>query len=482
MEKVFDTKVQELKYEVLKEIIRCAYEGDMSGVYTDIPKKIVPGPKASMRCCIYKERAILQERIKLALGGDKTNPNIVEVIDIACDECPIDGIFVTPACRGCIVHRCQNVCPRGAITIVDKKAVVDKEKCIECGKCTQACPYGAIIKQHRPCVVSCKVGAISMDENKKACIDNDKCVACGACVYQCPFGAISDKSLVLDTIDILKKSENNTKYKVYALIAPAIVSQFKYARIEQVVTGIKQLGFHQVVEAALGADITLWHEANEFKEKGMLTTSCCPSFVMFIEKNFPTLAKYISHNPSPMVEAAKLIKASDPTAKIVFIGPCTSKKLEFRMEKTGGAVDNVMSFEELQAFFDAREVDIASLGDTPLDNASFYGRIFAKCGGIAQGIKEVGTDMGIEDIRPVYMNGLEECKAELTKLKFNKSVYNFFEGMACDGGCLNGALCLNHGPKNVQDVDRYGREAKEKTIENSVKLYKLYEGDKEDKD
>ena len=175
-----------------------------------------------------------------------------------------------------------------------------------------------------------------MDENKKACIDNDKCVACGACVYQCPFGAISDKSLVLDTIDILKKSENNTKYKVYALIAPAIVSQFKYARIEQVVTGIKKLGFHQVVEAALGADITLWHEANEFKEKGLLTTSCCPSFVMFIEKNFPTLAKYISHNPSPMVEAAKLIKASDPTAKIVFIGPCTSKKLEFRMEKTGG--------------------------------------------------------------------------------------------------------------------------------------------------
>ena len=191
MEKVFDTKVQELKYEVLKEIIKCAYDGDMSGVYTDIPKKIVPGPKASMRCCIYKERAILQERIKLALGGDKNNPNIVEVIDIACDECPIDGIFVTPACRGCIVHRCQNVCPRGAITIVDKKAVVDKEKCIECGKCTQACPYGAIIRQHRPCVVSCKVGAISMDENKKACIDNDKCVACGACVYQCPFGAIS---------------------------------------------------------------------------------------------------------------------------------------------------------------------------------------------------------------------------------------------------------------------------------------------------
>lgn len=476
MEKVFDTKVQELKYEVLKEIIKCAYAEDMSGVYTDIPKKIVPGPKASMRCCIYKERAILQERIKLALGGDKTNPNVVEVIDIACDECPIDGIFVTPACRGCIVHRCQNVCPKDAITIVDHRAVVDKSKCIECGKCTQACPYGAIIKQQRPCVASCKVGAISMNDDKKALIDNDKCIACGACVYQCPFGAISDKSLVLDVIDILKKSDNNKNYNVYAVIAPAIVSQFKYARIEQAVTGIKKLGFHQVVEAALGADITLYHEANEFKEKGLLTTSCCPSFVMFIEKNFPTLTKYISHNPSPMVEAAKLIKASDPTAKVIFIGPCTSKKLEYRLPKTEGAIDCVLSFEELQAFFDAREVDITSLEDTPLDNASFYGRIFAKSGGIAQGVKDIGSAYGVEGVNPVYMSGIEACKAELTKLKFNKSVYNFFEGMACDGGCINGALCLSHGPKNALDVDRYGNEAKEKTIENSVKLYHLTTG------
>ena len=473
MEKVFDTKVQELKYEVLKEIIKCAYDGDMSGVYTDIPKKIVPGPKASMRCCIYKERAILQERIKLALGGDKNNPNIVEVIDIACDECPIDGIFVTPACRGCIVHRCQNVCPRGAITIVDKKAVVDKEKCIECGKCTQACPYGAIIRQHRPCVVSCKVGAISMDENKKACIDNDKCVACGACVYQCPFGAISDKSLVLDTIDILKKSENNTKYKVYALIAPAIVSQFKYARIEQVVTGIKKLGFHQVVEAALGADITLYHEANEWKEKGLMTTSCCPSFVKYIEKYFPDMVNLISHSVSPMVETAKLIKKVDSTAKTVFIGPCVSKKGEYKLDKAKDWIDCVISFEELQAFLDARDINVTVLGETALDNASFYGRIFAKSGGIAQGMADVAKAMGIEGVRPVKMDGLEQCKIGLTKQKFGRGDGNFYEGMACVGGCLNGPLCLTHGPKNVQDVDRYGEEAKEKDIFNSVKLYEL---------
>lgn len=474
--RIFDTAVQKLKYDVLKAIIRNEYEHCYDNIYIDIPKEISPGPKATMRCCIFKERAIVQERIKLALGGDKNNPNVVEVIDIACDECPIGGIFVTPACRGCIVHRCQEVCPRDAIQIIDHKAVVDKSKCIECGKCTQACPYGAIIHQKRPCVSSCKVKAITVGEDRKAVIDNKKCIACGACVYQCPFGAIVDKSMIMESIAILKDAEMKGTH-VYAVIAPSIVSQFKYAKIEQVVTGIRKLGFHQVVEAALGADITLYHEAEEWKEKGILTTSCCPSFVMFVEKNFPELAKYVSHSVSPMVEAAMLIKRTDPEGKVIFIGPCASKKLEYKLPKTQGAIDSVLSFEELQAFLDARNIDVGSLEETSLDNASFYGRIFAKSGGIAQGIAEVAKEMGVEGVKPIAMNGIDECRAALTKLKFNKATENFFEGMACDGGCLNGALCLNHGPKNVVDVDKYGASAKEKTIENSVKLYKLSIGE-----
>lgn len=474
--RIFDTAVQKLKYDVLKAIIRNEYEHCYDNIYIDIPKEISPGPKATMRCCIFKERAIVQERIKLALGGDKNNPNVVEVIDIACDECPIGGIFVTPACRGCIVHRCQEVCPRDAIQIIDHKAVVDKSKCVECGKCTQACPYGAIIHQKRPCVSSCKVKAITVGEDKKAVIDNKKCIACGACVYQCPFGAIVDKSMIMESIAILKDAEMKGTH-VYAVIAPSIVSQFKYAKIEQVVTGIRKLGFHQVVEAALGADITLYHEAEEWKEKGILTTSCCPSFVMFVEKNFPELAKYVSHSVSPMVEAAMLIKRTDPEGKVIFIGPCASKKLEYKLPKTQGAIDSVLSFEELQAFLDARNIDVGSLEETSLDNASFYGRIFAKSGGITQGIADVAKEMGVEGVKPIAMNGIDECRAALTKLKFNKATENFFEGMACDGGCLNGALCLNHGPKNVVDVDKYGASAKEKTIDNSVKLYKLSLGE-----
>ena len=472
-QKVFDTNVQEIKYNVLKEVIRRAYEGGLEEAYLEIPKIISPGPKAEFRCCIYKERAIVQEQIRMAMGGNRENPNVIEVIETACDECPIQGIYVTPACRGCIVHSCKEVCPRDAITIVDKKAVVDREKCIECEKCTKACPYSAIIAQHRPCMVSCKAKALSIDGNRKARIDNGKCISCGACVYKCPFGAIQDKSLVLDIIDILKKSEENTKYRVYAVIAPAIVSQCRFGRPTQVVTAIRKLGFHQVVEAALGADITLWKEVGEWKEKGIMTTSCCPSFVAFIEQNFPELAKYISHSVSPMVETARLIKHSDPDAKVVFIGPCSSKKMEYRLEKTGGAIDSVMSFEELQAFVDARGIDTTVQEDTELNNGSFYGRIFAKSGGIAQGVRDVAASLGVEGIVPVAMNGIEECRAQLMRLKMDKATANFFEGMACDGGCLNGPLCITHSPRNVVDVEQYGNQAQEKTIINSVKLYQM---------
>ncbi len=470
--RLFDTAVQELKYKVIKELIQAYDCGLDNNIYHDIPIKIMPGPKASLRCCVYKERAILQERLKLAMGGDPENPNVVEVIDIACDECPVDGIFVTPACRGCISHRCAEVCPKNAITIVDKHAVVDKEKCIECGKCTQACPYNAIILQKRPCVASCKASAIKVNADKKAEIDNNKCVGCGACVYQCPFGAISDKSYILQALDILKNSENNGKYKVYALIAPAIVAQFNYAKIEQVVTGMKQLGFFDVVETALGADMTLSAEAEELGERGTLTSSCCPSFVRYVQINFPELAQYVSSTPSPMVMAGRLIKAMDPSAKVIFVGPCTSKKFEFKQEQAKDYIDCVLSFEELQAFLDARNIDVSTLPETSLDNASYYGRIFARSGGLSEGVATLAKKHGFE-AKPVAMSGLDECRKQLLMLKVGKSPFNFFEGMACEGGCVNGALCLHHGPKSLTDVNRYGEQAKEKTVENTVKLFEM---------
>jgi len=473
-ERTFDTHVQGLKYKAIRELIKAYDEGRLDTAYIDIPKIAIKGPKAELRCCIYKERAIFQERLGVINAGmDKSTKCAVQVLDIACDECPADGMLVTQACRGCLSHRCKEVCPKDAITIVDKRCVIDKSKCIQCGRCQAACPYGAILKQVRPCVSGCKVNAISIDpETEKAVVDEDKCISCGACVRNCPFGAIQDRSQILKTVQMLKDSDNGKNFKVYAIVAPSIVSQFKkYAGVEQVVTGIKQLGFHAVVEAAFGADVCLQHEAHEWQEKGVLTTSCCPAFVNFIEKNFPDLKKYVSSSLSPMMETARTLKKGDPDCKCVFIGPCAAKKMEVNWDKTQGLVETAISFEELQAFFDARAVDVANLQPTNLDDASFYGRIFAKSGGIRQGLVEVASKSGIEGLNPIAMNGIAECKVALLKLRAGKALENFFEGMSCEGGCINGPLCLHQGAGNAVSVDNYGKQASRTTIDESVRQW-----------
>ena len=463
----FDTKVQHLKYKVLREVAREAWNGTLTQNLLDIPKTIVPGNEPTMRCCVYKERAILGERVKIAMGGDKNNPNVIEVIEIACDECPMGGYDVTEACRGCLAHRCEDVCRRGAITFdSQQKAHIDKTKCVECGQCAKVCPYSAIMNFTRPCVKSCKVNAISMTETKAACIDNSKCISCGACVYQCPFGAITDKSFILDAIEMLKNKE-----KVYAVIAPSISSQFTYAKLGQVISGIKALGFHSVVEAALGADMVAYAESGELAEKGFLTSSCCPAFVSYVKGQFPQLADNISHNLSPAATISKYIKETDPNSKIVFIGPCTAKKMEYQKEEVRPYIDCVITFEELQALFDSRDLEINDMEEGVLDNASYYGRIFARCGGLADAVAEGLKERGITDfdLKAVSCDGIEECRMALLKKSKNVLDANFIEGMACVGGCIGGAGCLTHGEKNKAEVDKYGKEAYEKTISDAIR-------------
>ena len=470
----FDTKVQYLKYKVLREVARQAWQDTLLENVLDIPKIIVPGKQPTMRCCVYKERAILAERVKLAMGGSADNPNVIEVIDIACDECPVGGYEVTNACRGCLAHRCEDVCRRGAISFDENHvAHIDKTKCVECGQCAKVCPYTAIVSRKRPCQNACKVKAISMNEEKAAAIDNGKCIACGACVYQCPFGAIMDKSYMLNVIDLLRKSEQGRSYKLYAIVAPSISSQFNYAKLGQVISGLKALGFHTVVEAALGADMVAEAESRELAEKGFLTSSCCPAFVTYIRQSFPQLLPMVSHNLSPMAAIARFIKETTPDAKTIFIGPCTAKKAEAQLDTVKPYIDAVLTFEELQALFDSRDLDITTLPEDVLDNASYFGRIFARSGGlsdaVAEGLKEQRIDF---DLKPCVCDGIEACRMALLKKSKNALDANFIEGMACLGGCIGGAGCLTHGEKNKAEVDKYGREAYEKTIADATSVLK----------
>ena len=374
------------------------------------------------------------------------------------------GIRTTVFFKGCNMHCawCHN--PESQRHEVE--LMYYHERCVDCGACARVCPYSAIVDRKRPCENACKIKAITMNENKAAAIDNDTCISCGACVYQCPFGAITDKSYILNVIDMIKKSEDNRKYHVYAVIAPSISSQFTYARLGQVVTGLKQLGFYAVAEAALGADMVADAESRELVEKGFLTSSCCPGFVSYIEKAFPEMKPYISHNLSPMATIARYLKERDETAKVVFIGPCTAKKGEAQKPEVRPYVDAAMTFEELQALFDSREIDITTLEEGVLEEASYFGRIFARCGGlaeaVAQGIREHGsTDF---ELKATSCDGIEQCRIALLKKSKNLLDANFIEGMACTGG----AGCLTHGPRSRAEVDKYGMEANDKTISEAL--------------
>lgn len=465
----FDTKVQYVKYKVLREVAKQAWNDTLLENVLDIPKIIAPQKESSTSCCVYKERAVLGERVKLAMGGDVDNPNIIQVIDIACDECPAAGYEVTSSCRGCLAHRCEDACKRGAIWYDhNHEAHIDKSKCVECGQCAKVCPYSAIVNRKRPCQNACKVKAINISEDNVAAIDNEKCIQCGACVYQCPFGAIMDKSYMLNVIDLIKKSaEQNTK--VYAMVAPAIASQFSYAKIGQIVAGLKELGFYSVVEAALGADMVALSESKELVEKGFLTSSCCPAFVKYIKTAFPTLVPYISHNMSPMGTLAKYIKENVENAKVVFIGPCTSKKAEAQLANVKPYVDAVITFEELQALFDSRDIEITNLPEESLDDASYFGRIFARIGGLSEAVVQALKEQKLEfDVKAVSCDGIEECRMALLKKSKNVLDANFMEGMACMGGCIGGAGCLTHGEKNKLAVDKYGKIAGDKTISESL--------------
>ena len=480
LKKIFDTNLQIIKCNVLAEVARLAFDNDFDYFrISGIPEKVIRDDSPRVRCCVYKERAIVSERVKLGLGGNKSDPTLVEVIDIACDECPVDGIKVTDSCRGCIAHRCQSVCPRDAIEIVDTKARIDKSKCTECGLCMEVCQYSAIIRNVRPCVKSCPVKAISIDpvNHQKAIIDGSKCISCGQCVYQCPFGAISDKSFITDAIRILRESEENTAYKVYAVVAPSVVSQYEaYPQITigMIFSGLLKLGFYRSVEAALGADLTALNEAKELVEKGFLTSSCCPAFVNYIRSYVPGLKNDISHNLSPMAQISSVLKDQDPDCRIIFIGPCIAKKNEITWSSVAPYVDCVLTFEEMQGMFLAKNINLLEMRDFNVRDASGFGRGFARCGGlsdaVAQAIKEQHlADDGFE-LRGVMANGFDEVRRELLKAARDKKTNNFIEGMFCAGGCVGGPATLSHFGKKRRLVEKYSSAAGNREMIGAIRV------------
>lgn len=491
-----ETPVTKIRRKVFTEIAKVGFSSESNRMKADIeavPYKIVE-ERPRYRESIYRERAVVSERVRLAMGMslrpenravhltagiEESNidekyyePPLMQVIPSACDACDTKKFEVSNMCRGCLAHPCMEVCPKDAITRVDQKAFIDQEKCIKCGKCKAKCPYDAIAKKERPCARACGVNAISSDEQGRATIETDKCVSCGMCMVSCPFGAISDKSQIFQLARALKQNQ-----QVIAELAPAFIGQFGSSITpRKLVAALKELGFSQVYEVALGADIGAASEANHYATKvttgelPFLLTSCCPSWSMLAKKYFPDMIDKISEELTPMVATARTIKKEHPDAKVVFIGPCAAKKLEASRRSVRSDVDFVITFEELFGMFLAKDINIANYeGDSSLHDATGAGRGYAVAGGVASAIEkclaQYYPDVKV-DIR--HAEGLAECKKMLTLAKAGKMNGCLIEGMGCPGGCIAGAgtnIDLDIAKKELKDfVDTSSKQIPDKDL------------------
>ena len=452
-----------IRRQVFAKIAQIAFE---EGSLSDLERasfEILPGEVARYRDSIFRERAIVVERLRLSLGLEVRRPSeyhlvsdglseidgdearlilpLINVITHACEACPIKAYLVTDNCRKCLAHPCTNVCPVNAVSIEKNQAVIDQDKCIKCGRCKTTCPYNAIVLFERPCAEACGVNAIGSDELGRAEIDQDKCVACGRCIVFCPFGAISDKAQIYQLIKALKSRKN-----MYAIVAPSFLGQFgPLVTPEQIFEGIRQLGFIDAVEVGLGADLTTLHESEEFirrvpEEIPFMGTSCCNSWTLMVEKMFPEQFDYISDSASPMVYTAQSIKAKDPDAIITFIGPCISKKLEALREDVKDYVHFVITFEELMGMFVAKGIELGEIEiDQEIEDSSSLGRGYAVAGGVAEAVRQ--TVLALEPDREIPIEGastLHDCVRIMTLAKAGRRDGYLLEGMACPGGCIAG--------------------------------------------
>ena len=436
-----DNDTRLLKHNVLQRVSELAYQGKLcDDTIQEIPFEQIPGRQPHFRCCVYKEREIIHQRVRLAMGkmpnGMSERTAAVCVIPAACEGCPIQRYTVTENCQKCVAKKCMHACPFGAISMSGRGAYIDPNKCRECGRCAAACPYSAIADLVRPCRKACPVGAIEIGDDKLADIDDDKCISCGACMKACPFGAISDRAQILNVINEFKAGR-----QVIAMFAPALEGEFGAGvPVAKLKKALEQLGFEKAYEVGLGADAVAMAEAEELLEHlkaGLkMTTSCCPAYVGWVDKHAPMVKPFVSDTRSPMVYAARRVKEQYPDAEVVFIGPCLAKRHE---ADSVDEVDYVMSFEELGAFMVAYDIDVANCSEKELNHeVTKYGRGFAQAGGVQAAVVNAIGDK----YSNIHIEGLDKKNQALLKSMAKKPDAQFVEVMACDGGCINGPCSL----------------------------------------
>ena len=471
-----------IKKEILVRIIKAFLSEDFEEQARLIPYDMRPkGMEVPYRCCVYKERAIIKARTIAGLGfsieeddetvslakyaeeavnRDKIDEKHLTVLQSACKGCNSNRIYVTDLCQGCIARPCMSSCKFGAISVINGRSVIDDSKCKKCQMCVKACPYNAIVKISVPCEDACPVGAIKKDETGFASIDYEKCISCGKCISSCPFGAVHERSQIIDILKAIKSGK-----KVIAMIAPAIAGQFP-GTIYQLKTAIKKAGFTDVYEVAQGADITANIETKEFLERmeeghNFMTTSCCAGYNQLIKKHLPEIKPYVSTTGTPTYYISEIIKKEIPDAITVFVSPCVAKRAEGFDNPN---VDFVMNFEELGALFVAKKIQIAECEEEEyVVESSKQARNFGFTGGVAESVKASLPDESI--INPMVINGLnKESIRQLKKCATTGSCEggcNMIEVMCCEGGCIGGNANVNNMKMAKKQIDELAKNSKD---------------------
>lgn len=354
--------------------------------------------------------------------------------------------------------------PEGGREFEDELNLIHQSKVIQppiVAKIQGACEHCTENECNGGCNESCKYEAHIYKRTEGPVIVNDNCVSCGKCVSQCNFGALADKIEFIPLIDFLKDEDT----PVFAVVAPAIMGQFgPNVTMGKLRTAFKLMGFEDMIEVAMFADILTIKEAIEFthlvksEEDFFLTSCCCPVWFNMTKKKYPELYERMSPSVSPMIASGRVLKSLYENIKVVFIAPCIAKKSEMLEPDLKGAIDFVINFRELKEIFTALDIDLENLPEDEKDQASMGGRLYGRTGGVSFSVKTVVNRLEptrVIKLKAKKVDGVMSCKKILEELSAGIDVdANFIEGMGCVGGCVG-------GPKTNIDVESATRSVNE---------------------